>query len=127
MNPRITKKEQGLLKGAIRRVFSRSELRKFAILTSIIEYIDPKRPRVKKWSMCTECKQPTPTYLMQVDHIDPIIPISKSLDTMSWDDVIDRTWCEQKGLNPLCKPCHSKKTKEENKLRRRMKNERKTD
>lgn len=124
-NPRITKKEQNLLKGAIRRVFSRSELRKALIDKSLIKHTDPSRPRVTRWSMCRSCLQPTPTYLMQVDHIEPIIPINNSLDDFTWDDIVNRIWCDESNLTPICKACHTIKTKAENKARRMYKKEKK--
>ena len=117
-NPRITAKERGLLKGAIRRVFSRSDLRRAVIASARIVHFDPARPRVKKWCRCTECKQPVAEYQMEVDHFHPLVPIEKTLEDMSWDELIDRAWCEEKGLLPKCKPCHKSKTKEENKKRR---------
>lgn len=126
MNKRITNKERGLLKGAIRRVFSRSDLRKEALDAVTIEHTDTSRPRVKKWAVCPECKQYTPKYLMQVDHQEPIVPIDSSLEEMSWDEVVNRVWCERFNLRALCKPCHNVKTKDENKQRRRLKKERKS-
>lgn len=120
-NPRLTAKERGLLKGSVRRVFSRSELRRAALATAAIQHTDLDRPRVKKWSRCDECKEPTPQYLMQVDHIEPLVPITSTLEEMSMDDLIDRAWCEIRNLRPLCKPCHQVKTKEENKARRAAK------
>lgn len=118
MNQRISAKERGLLKGAIRRVFSRSDLRKLILEESRINHKDESRPRVTKWSCCAECKLPTPTYLIQVDHIIPIVPIDSTLELMTWDDVVDRIWCDKNNLQPLCKPCHNIKTKAERKLRR---------
>lgn len=124
-NPRLTSKERGLLKGAIRRVFSRSELRRKAVEQSRIDYTDAKRPRVTKWSLCEVCKQPTPTYLMQVDHKEPVVPIDVRFEEMTFDTLIDRMWCEYRNLTPMCKPCHSLKTKAENKLRREKRKEKK--
>lgn len=122
MNPRMTKKELGLLKGAIRRVFSRSDLRREAITQARIpNHIDPGRPRVKKWILCQECKVPTPEYLAQADHFHPVIPVNTSLDKMSIDDLVNNIWCDIKDLNILCSLCHNKKTSVENKLRRENK------
>jgi hypothetical protein len=123
MNSRISKKERGLLKGAIRRVFSRSEVRRAVVEASRIVYTDPKRPRVTKWSMCSACKQPTPTYLIQIDHIEPIIGTDESMEEISWDELVNRIWCEETNLTPVCKPCHTLKTKAENALRRKHKKE----
>lgn len=115
----MTAKERNLLKGAIRRVFARSDLRRAILAISVVDYSDEKRPRVKKWSLCPVCSQYIPTYLMVVDHVEPLVPISTSLENMSWDTVIDRTWCEKNNLKAICKPCHKIKTKRENKERKR--------
>lgn len=119
-NPRITKKERGLIKGALRRVFSRSDLRRAVIATSEIQHADPKHPRVKKWCRCTECKQPTPRYLMQLDHNMPVVALSEQFDQLSLDVFVDRLWCEERNLTPLCKACHTVKSKAENKIRRQL-------
>ena len=87
------------------------------------KYVDPARPRVKKWSICPECKEYTPTYLMQVDHIKPIISLNETLEDLTWDELVDRIWCNHENLRAVCKPCHKIKTKEENKERRRIKKE----
>lgn len=119
-NPRITHKERGLLKGAVRRVFSRSELRAQVVAASRIDHQDPERPRVKKWSRCASCKLPTATYQMQVDHIEPLQPIGVALDEMSMDDLVNRAWCDVKNLQALCLQCHKAKSKLENAERRKL-------
>lgn len=113
-------KERNLIKGAIRRVFSRSELRKQALELSRIDYTNPDRPRVTKWSRCTICKEPTPTYQIEIDHVVPLVPLDKKLEEMSWDEVVDRAWCDILNLKPVCKPCHKAKSKLENAERRRI-------
>lgn len=120
-NKNISAKERNLIKGAIRRVFSRSDLRRAVIATAIIEHYDPDRPRVKKWGRCKACDKPTALYQMNIDHIDPIIPVHLSLEEMSWDTVINRTWCDQNNLQPICVTCHNIKTKAERKIRREHK------
>lgn len=117
-NPRITKKEQGLLKGALRRVFSRSELRNTVVNASLIEHSDPKRPRVKKWCRCALCKLPEARSYVAVDHIAPVIPLHRSFEEMSLDEVVDRLWCLLDNLQVLCETCHDDKTAEERKLRK---------
>ena len=111
-------KERNLLKGAIRRVFSRSETRRAAIDAVVVDYLDPKRPRVKKWAICALCQKLTPKYLLEADHIEPVVPLNSSLEEMTWDELIDRVWNGK--LNPLCKECHKSKTKEESKLRKEI-------
>jgi len=46
-----------------------------------------------------------------VDHIVPIIDPNKGFET--WDKVIERMFCEAKGLQVLCHQCHKEKTKKE--------------
>lgn len=125
-NPRITAKERGLLKGAIRRVFARSELRRKILDKSVVVgYTDPTRPRVTKWCECNLCYKMEPKYLMQVDHVSPLVPLNSSLEDMSWDEVVDSTWCIDDNLMPICKPCHKIKTKQEAKMRRMFKKDKK--
>lgn len=118
-------KERGLLKGAIRRIFSRSDLRRRALESTRIRHHDPLRPRVTKWSWCTECGLIEPSYLMEVDHVEPLIPLNKALEDMEWTEVVERTWCDLENLKPKCKDCHKSKTKVENAERRRLKKEHK--
>jgi len=55
-----------------------------------------------------------------VDHIDPVIPIN-GFET--WDEVINRLFCEVEGYQAICKTCHDDKTKKENDKRRAIKKE----
>lgn len=125
MNPRISKKEQGLLKGAIRRVFSRSDLRKAVIERGRIDHRDPDRPRVTKWNRCETCGQPTASYQIQVDHKVPLVPLDSALELMTWDEVVDRCWCDENNLQGICVSCHNVKTKQEAAARRVYRKKRK--
>lgn len=119
-------KERNLIKGAIRRVFSRSELRKRILDASVVkDYNDPSRKRVTRWGRCAECKKLEPAYLLEVDHLEPIIPVGQTLEDMEWDQVIDGIWCDERKLQALCEICHAKKTQIENAERRRLKKEKK--
>lgn len=123
-NPRITKKEQGLIKGSLRRVFSRSEIRLAAIAkVALTGHRDANRPRVTKWSLCPACNKKIPTYKMAVDHILPLIPVDTSLEFMTWDEVVNRLWCVVENLNAICPDCHDKKTALERKARTANKRE----
>lgn len=126
MNHRITPKERGLLKGALRRVFSRSELRLAVVERSIIKgFKVPSRPKVKTWCKCSGCLTPTPKSYVVVDHIIPVIEIDTLTEDLSWDTIVDRLWCHPENLQALCEECHKVKTKEENRLRREFKKGRK--
>ena len=115
-------KERNLLKGAIRRVFARSELRRLVIQAQRVMHSDPNRPRVKNWAYCANCGIIDAMSYLEVDHKQPIVPIETTLEQMSWDEVVNNTWCGVQGLWGICKSCHNTKTKEENKRRRENKN-----
>lgn len=116
-NPRITPKERGLLKGAIRRVFSRSELRRKVMDAAEVKHFDPKRPRVTRWIRCAVCKELSPKYKGAADHIQPVIPVDSSFEEMSMDTVVDRLWCEEYNIQAICESCHKQKSRQETKLR----------
>lgn len=122
MNSRITPKERGLLKGAIRRVFSRSDLRRKILDAATIAYFDPDRPRVKKWCACNVCKSPSPKYKTAIDHVQPVIPIDDTFENIGLDVTVDRTWCDENNLQAICESCHDIKTKQERKARKEAKN-----
>lgn len=125
MNQQITAKERGLIKGAIRRVFSRSDLHNQVIKDSIIQHTDLSRPRVKTWCKCNVCGKPDAKSSMVVDHIEPVIPTSTTLELMTWDEIINRIWCVKNNLQSICDSCHTVKTKEERLLRNKSRKERK--
>lgn len=98
-------------------MFSRSELRREAAKKNIIEHYDECRPRVKKWAWCTQCGEVCPLYKMEVDHKSPVIPLDKTFEDMSWDELISRLWCSVDNLDLLCNACHDIKSKDERKIR----------
>lgn len=124
-NPRITKKEWGLVKGALRRVFSRSDLRRNAIERTIVrDYIDLRRPRVKTWCKCPECRNHFAKSEMEVDHVSPVVPVTKSLYDMTADELVDNIWSVEQNLRAMCKECHTAKTRIEARERARNRKKR---
>ena len=115
---KITPKERGLIKGALRRIFARSDIRQEVINRGRIEHRDALRPRVTKWSFCEECGVITPTYIITVDHVVPVIELHRTMEDMSIDELIDRIWCGIDNLKGICDSCHTTKTKAENLQRR---------
>ena len=100
----------------------------------------PPKHNVKKWArvkrgwyLCNGCKQvvPASTYLkdkqgrkkkisnVYIDHIEPII--NPHVGFESWDQVIERMFVTEEGLQLLCRECHEKKTKEERNIARERK------
>ena len=120
-NPRITKKDINLIKAALRRAFTRSELRNQVIKEAIVIHSDPNRPKVKTWCLCSICWKPEAKSYCIVDHVIPLVPIGVSFEDMSLKDAVDRLWCEKSNLQVLDKVCHNIKSKQEAKLRREYK------
>ncbi len=122
-NPRITKKDLALIKGALRRVFARSELRHAVIRKALVEHSDPLRPRVKSWALCAVCGKPEAKSYIVVDHKQPVIELTASLEEYCLQTLADRIWCIESNLQAICPSCHKLKTKLENAQRRKYKKE----
>jgi 5-methylcytosine-specific restriction endonuclease McrA len=60
---------------------------------------------------CAECKQLFVAADVQVDHINPVVDPKTGFTT--WDNFIERMFCEMKNLQVMCKPCHKIKTDQE--------------
>ncbi|MNX05478.1 hypothetical protein D3C86_350920 [compost metagenome] len=73
--------------------------------------INPKSGRLAKHYVCASCRFEFVAKDVEVNHILPVIPTS-GFD--SWDATIERLFCEESGLECLCKPCHRLITKQEN-------------
>lgn len=59
-----------------------------------------------------------------VDHIEPVIPVEGLPQRGNLPDFnvyAERLFCEKENLQGICKTCHDKKSKEENKERRNLK------
>ena len=67
-------------------------------------------------SKCSRCEGVFPETETKVDHIEPVVDPDKGFT--SWDEFIERLFCEEEGLQVLCNPCHDEKSEEENKIRR---------
>ena len=69
---------------------------------------------------CSACGKSFPPDFVQVDHTEPVIPVS---GFTTWDDYIARLFCPADHLTVMCKPCHSDKSATENRQRRKHKKE----
>ena len=74
--------------------------------------------REAKHYKCAKCKKAFPSSQVQVDHIEPVVSTEDGFK--SWDEYIERLFCEKENLQTLCKGCHAKKTlKETNESKQR--------
>jgi len=73
--------------------------------------INHKSGRMAQHYQCELCANEFTQKDMEVDHIKPVVDPKKGFTT--WDDFIDRLFCESNNLQAVCKPCHKEKTKKE--------------
>lgn len=77
--------------------------------------INANTGRMAKHYQCSKCSLDFPLKQVEVNHRIPVVPVT-GFD--SWDKVIERLFCEEDGLEVVCKPCHKDITKEENSSRK---------
>lgn len=80
--------------------------------------VNAKTGKLAMHYKCAECKQLFVAADVNVDHIKPVVDPKKGFTT--WDNFIERMFCEIKNLQVLCKPCHKIKTNQE-KIERKKK------
>lgn len=103
-----------------------------------------KDARVRRgWYLCAICKEEVPATIVAtiktgknagkskrvknaiVDHLLPIIPPETGFTT--WDDCIERMFCEQENLQVVCHACHKEKCSEETAIAKERKAKEKLD
>ena len=83
-----------------------------------------KSGRPAKHYLCAQCQGCFPAAEVQVDHIEAII--DPLVGFVSWDEVVNRMFCEKENLQVLCTPCHKVKTAAEKTLAKERRNDAKT-
>ena len=48
-----------------------------------------------------------------LDHVDPVVPIDRTLHEMSLDEIALRVYCKTENIQYICKDCHTEKTSKE--------------
>jgi len=81
-----------------------------------IKKINPKSGRMAQHYQCAECKGEFPAKEVNLNHILPVVDPNSGFTT--WDEYIQRMYCEEDGFEVLCVPCHLEVTKKENDQRR---------
>lgn len=125
---------RGQVKGAIRRVFRLSPQMKETLNAARVEL--PPLPRkdgspgarVRVRFVCAICSGLFPRDWVQVDHIEPVVPLHRKESELSYDEMAYRIICSKENLQVVCstpkkflpkneKSCHSIKTAKENWVR----------
>jgi 5-methylcytosine-specific restriction endonuclease McrA len=101
---------------ALKRCFSRSAIKKEVLASA--KCPRKKGPRGGARYRCVKCKKDFGVTGVQVDHIEPVIPVDRPAKEMSWDEIISRLFCDPENLQVLCKACHKRKSSRENKDRK---------
>jgi len=108
-----------VLMRAWKRVFSKSPLRKEAM--EIAKCPRKKGPKGGARYRCAKCKKDFGSWEVEVDHIDPVIPLERLARGLSWGDIENRLFCDLSNLQVICKDCHAKKNRKEMAARKRNK------
>lgn len=86
-------------------------------LASVGKKINVLTGRLAEHFTCAGCGGEFPRSVCSADHIDPVVDPERGFQT--WDEYIERMYCEVEGFQILCKGCHdSGKTAEEREKRK---------
>jgi len=101
--------------GALKRTFSRSPV--------VVEFLKENRVEeewVKKdgtcakrnhvFYRCSACGDMFNSSKIQVDHIEPVVPVSIPSRHLSFNTIVKRLFCDKENLQILCKDDHKKKS-----------------
>jgi len=103
-------------KGPNRITFAKGALRRASLMWKPINEcrVNARRERGKyECAMCHDLFGPKE---VQIDHVHPVIDLIKGFTT--WDDYIERLFCDVENLACLCKTCHAAKTASEVQMRK---------
>jgi hypothetical protein len=96
------------------------------VLRRFSKFWAPKNSVLKKARIargiyqCSTCSKVVGNKEIKVDHIEPVVPVT---GFSTWDDIIERLFCEESGLQAICATCHTEKTSKENVDRKRWRKE----
>lgn len=121
-------KQRSLVIGALRRI---KWPVKYMVLQGANTHseVNPDTGRSRKMYKCADCCCSFPAKEVNVDHIDPVMPLGGSWgDTteycgVNWNEAIPRLLCDSDGLQVLCGGCHDHKSAIERKARKVLKDQ----
>lgn len=103
-------------KGPNKVTFAKGALRRASLMWKPISECRQNARRERGKYECAMCHELFGPKEVQIDHIFPVIDIMKGFTT--WDDYIDRLFCDVENLACLCKTCHASKTAAEVQMRK---------
>lgn len=103
-------------KGPSRETFAKGCLRRGSLMWKPISECRRLARVERGLYKCAICEGHFPAKQTQVDHREPVVDIIKGFTT--WDDYINRLFCDIDGLDLLCTNCHEAKTTIEVQLRK---------
>lgn len=108
--------EDAAIRGALRRVFSRSPVIRevlFKVRREVARY-NKDGNRSKKDAvqyLCNVCKNYVGSTMVTVDHIEPVVSVTDGfIDLQTFKD---RLFCAAENLQVICDTCHNVKTQSE--------------
>ncbi|RLG16538.1 hypothetical protein DRN69_00600 [Candidatus Pacearchaeota archaeon] len=115
MTKKTSYNQKTQIKGALRRLFSRSPV-KNEVLN---EAVHPTKKGIRggKQYICNICKNTFPLKDVQVDHKKPVIKASENINDIDYNTLVDRIFCKKSNLQVICKICHKKKSAKERRKR----------
>ena len=120
-SPWTPSRKKAFITTLLRSGFSRWPPKYITLKAAFLDkQINPKTGRIASFYKCAICDASFIAKDVQVDHINPVVGYQ---GFTSWDDFIDRLFCESDNLRVLCKPCHKTITLSENSERRQYKKE----
>ena len=112
-------------KGPNRITFAKGALRRASLMWAPINQCRTNARKERGKYECAMCKGLFGPKEVQIDHIQPVIDIIKGFTT--WDDYIERLFCDVENLACLCKTCHASKTESEVHMRKYARAKRKAE
>jgi 5-methylcytosine-specific restriction endonuclease McrA len=125
MSKSKTFNQNAAIRGAIRRIFSRSPV-KIEVLKKVrreVPRYNKDGSRSKKDAVqyqCAVCSSWVGSTKVEVDHIIPVIEVNEK-GFIDWNEFVSRLFCGPENLQVICDPCHDKKTHEERMRRQAFK------
>ena len=116
MKKRPPYNENAVIRGALRRQFSRSPVVREVLMKERREVpkFNKDGGRAKKDAVqyrCNACGEWTKSTAVSVDHITPVIDVEVGF--VDWNQFISRLFCDASNLQVICDPCHNAKTQGE--------------